>query len=122
VANDSAASSAAALRGRWQAVSNGGKALGDVKIVWTIGADEIVVSIDSGEVASRSPYVVDATHDPPHIDMHIQGPPPEVRPGVYEIDGQNLRLDFNVDGGPRPELINDAKAMHFVRVSETIAN
>jgi uncharacterized protein (TIGR03067 family) len=121
---DPASSPAEELRGSWRALSNNGRVLADtgVEIIWFFGGDEIVVSLGSGEVVSRSPYVVDVTQVPHHINMYLEGPPQEDRPGVYEINGQNLRIAFSVDGSPRPASVDGREVMLFIRAEEANAN
>lgn len=72
--------------------------------------------IKQGEGAT---FTIDETKKPRTIDaVFMEGPKEDVRRtalGIYELDGDNLKIAWRKDGGPRPQEFSSLKG---VRTSE----
>ena len=109
------------LYGDWRVVLAGGKNLRDldIEIIWTISESTITVRDGTGEQVSQNNYDIDESQEPKHIDMHIRDITNEDRYGIYELDGDELRISFSLEGGKRPTDWSEVKPMVFEKVSAT---
>lgn len=107
-----------ALLGSWRVVSERVKAAG-IEIIWTIDERHIVITDGSGIEISRSEYQTDPTQTPKYINMTIRGDElVEDRPGIYQLDENQLRFAFSVDGSPRPTGFDDRDVVILERVDD----
>jgi uncharacterized protein (TIGR03067 family) len=74
--------------------------LGEVQIVFAQGRYRNLCPPVGGRLSSGS-YVLDPTRDPKWIDFKWDERPGSVF-GIYELDGDRLRVCYNAPGSPRP--------------------
>jgi uncharacterized protein (TIGR03067 family) len=104
------------LRGSWRVITQRAVAAG-IEIIWTIDDRYIVVTDRDGTEISRSEYRTDSAQTPKHINMTIRDDKAaEDRPGIYQLDGDQLRFAFSVDGSARPSNFDDPEALILKRV------
>lgn len=106
------------ILGVWRVVGIGEKKLEDhgIVILWTFGKEELVVSNEVGHQLSRSGFQTDLLKSPHHITLVIGDDPRETRPGIFEFDGDRLRISMNVDGGTRPNSFSEGEFLILERV------
>ena len=92
------------IQGAWKAVSGeaGGQKLSDeriesIKIV--IAADKITVNVADNTRVST--YKIDPAQKPKTIDLTNEMD--QTAPGIYELDGDNLKVCWNQGGSERPK-------------------
>ena len=96
------------MQGDWMVVSmtTSGTKLADdeAQILFrTIVGDKYTVTRFS-KVVGQGIFKIDATKQPKTIDSTPAGPPDKVQPilGIYEFDGQRLKISNALPGKPRP--------------------
>jgi uncharacterized protein (TIGR03067 family) len=96
------------LQGTWKQVSieSDGQKTGFAKGMsprFTIQGDDYTVMVD-GRVLERGRIKVYPGMRPRQADLIVSGgaPPTRTFPGIYEINGDELRTCFTRSGGPRP--------------------
>src|SRR5205085_3230463 len=94
-------------QGSWRYVSatEGGKQRAvpdDMRLVMT---DDHWTTSRRGQDPMGGTYIVDDSKRPRHIDLIVEEQPgrPIVQKGIYERDGDTLRIRFAPAGGPRPK-------------------
>ena len=111
-----AAPQANELRGSWRVITERAIAAG-IEIIWAIDDRHIVVTDRDGTEISRSEYRIDPTQTPKHIDMTVRDHKAvEDRLGIYQLEGDQLRFAFSVDGSPRPTNFDNPEALVLKRV------
>jgi uncharacterized protein (TIGR03067 family) len=74
-----------------------------MQIEWEFTKDEVIVrDLTNAQEISRNHYVIDASKNPKWITETIVGKETEIRNGIFEIVGDELRLKLPVHGGQRP--------------------
>ncbi len=103
-------------------MSAGDKKLRDInaEIIWTTSESTITVCVGTtGEQVSQNKYNTDDSQNPKHFDMRIRDIVGEDRHGIYDLDGDKLRILFSLEGSEPPTGWSEGKAMIFERVSVT---
>jgi uncharacterized protein (TIGR03067 family) len=97
---DAAKKDQEAMQGTWKvskAVINGQPAMDDLikKIAVIIDKDKLTMKLD-GNVFGDGTFKLDPSKSPKQIDMTTQSGPDkgQVRLGIYEIDGNKLKIHF----------------------------
>ena len=107
------------LCGDWRVVDKKLQDL-DVEIIWTISESTITVRDGTtGEQVSQNKYTTDDSQDPKHFDTQIRDIVDEDRYGIYDLDGDKLRILQSLDGGKRPTDWSEGKVMMLERISVT---
>ena len=95
-----------AIKGTWRYVSTteGGQSQAvpaDMRLVITA---DLWKTVRPGQDPMGGKYTLDASKRPPHIDLMIEEDAgrPIVQKGIYELDGDTLRIRFAAAGKPRP--------------------
>ena len=74
-----------------------------MRIEWEFTIDQVIVrDIAKGEEISRNRYTLDLTKDPKWITVTVVDLVKEIRPGIFQIVGDELQLKQEVMGGARP--------------------
>ncbi len=111
----SASESPAVLLGTWRIVDE--KLDDRLILTWRFDESFVTVVDGFGNPISRNAYSVDTSHQPHHITLEIRDEhASESRPGIFEIDGNQLRISMNVSGGERPKNFESGEALVFERV------
>jgi uncharacterized protein (TIGR03067 family) len=102
-AETDAAGHAERIRGIWQAVSVEGASVEGAEVsrstkLWVIVAEKTLTIRVNSRVVAEAAYRVNAKRTPAEIDLKFQG---QDTPGVYEVDGESLKLCLG-GGGTRP--------------------
>lgn len=105
----------AALLGSWQIVDQR-MMNADIEVIWTFSDSSIVISDGAGEIISQSPYTIDDTKVPHYITMQITDIAVEMRPGIFDIKDNELKMSFRVDGSPRPTSFEDGNLITLRKV------
>jgi uncharacterized protein (TIGR03067 family) len=93
------------IRGTWRIVSfepvpKDPKVLKDARVIIT--ADRLTIRM--GETEDQVSYTLDPSKKPKHIDLVLPRDKAGKRlPGIYQLDGDDLKLYWNADGEARPE-------------------
>ncbi len=112
----------AKLAGDWTFVSGarGGAAIDKdrLKAKITFAKDTVTIPTAEGEKFIMA-FKIDTKANPPAIDMEIKdGPVKEGKAvGIIALDGDDLKLCYNAEGGKRPEKFESTKennAFYFV--------
>jgi uncharacterized protein (TIGR03067 family) len=96
------------LQGTWMVVSaesRGQKAREEVLKDFTVVIKDDTLTARSGRFRNtRYRFTLDSTKQPKAIDLALLlNDPPSIHPGIYELDGDNLKICFTLDkGGERP--------------------
>src|SRR5688572_22850024 len=95
---------AATLEGVWAVEKIEGKGDKEVaNVTFTFTADKVSIKEGAKERVENAGYTSDATKKPAHIDIKPdRGNKDMAILGIYEIDGDNLKICFTADGGTRP--------------------
>jgi hypothetical protein len=100
------------LVGRWQMVSMGKKKLPDnVRLFWTFDEHNLVVSVDDGDVVTKSQYSLRKERDHDVIALSEDGKKEPNRFGWYEVKDGQLRIQVTLDTGKPPERWNEGEIM-----------
>ena len=116
----------ASLAGNWEVLSveAAGKAMPPADwqgLHFLIGKDRLKASRKKGtttETQMKGSYTIDAKKKPAEIDVKHDGTD-ETLPGIYEIDGDSLKLCFTRPDKPRPTTISSQEAIMYVLRRET---
>jgi hypothetical protein len=95
-------------------LSVGKKKLPDgIHLFWTFDDRNVVVTVESGEVATTSQYSLrnDGTHD--IISLSDDGTTKPNRVGWYELKDGKLRMQLTVGTGEPPEQWDEDEVMLF---------
>jgi|GEM_PF-5520088 len=104
--------SAYPLRGRWQAISIGQKAMPrGLELFWTFGKDEITVTDNEGKEVTRDKYSVDLTTNPPTFTMKVAGEKDRI--GWIRFKGSELQIVLTMLTGKPPKSWDDGMLLVF---------
>jgi uncharacterized protein (TIGR03067 family) len=85
--------------------------------VWIFRADGTAGVGDPANPACKALYKIDPTQSPKHLDWS-QDEGQSWYFGVYELDGDELRISFGrATGGPRPPNVDKQNGFQFVGVT-----
>jgi len=108
------------LLGEWKLESSGGRQRPEDRMpCWIFKEHRVSIqNLKTKVVFSNNRYVIDLNTIPHHIDLDIRDVSSEYRRGIFEIEGNVLKMDFTVGGGERPLQLN-SDCMYFRRVDST---
>jgi uncharacterized protein (TIGR03067 family) len=91
------------LEGVWAVEKIEGKGDKEIaNVTFTFTADKVSIREGAKERAEEAEYTTDAAKKPAHIDIRPGKGADKTIPGIYEIDGDTLKICFSGDGGTRP--------------------
>lgn len=101
----------AKLQGRWQVtyLEEGGTAVPDAlaaELRHVFAGDTL--SMFAGEQEMKAPFRIDPSTSPKSIDIIQEG---EIQRGIYELQGETLRLCLSTDDKPRPRTFQSKSAI-----------
>jgi uncharacterized protein (TIGR03067 family) len=121
------------MQGTWAAISyvqdgqgEGEKgAAEDSPIRFVFKGDRITILVDVEEASAKGTFKLDASGKPRTIDMVFPGVPDaknrQVGLGIYEVDGDTLKLCYGPDGVKRPtEFKSLPKSQHNMFIFKRI--
>ena len=74
-----------------------------------VGADGLLFKVKVIKAEVKAGYALDPSQSPRHIDVKLKadGKDDVVRKGIYELDGETLRLGLGAPGGDRPKSFDE---------------
>lgn len=104
--------SADQLRGRWQVISIGQKAVPrGLEVFSTFGKDEITVTDNEGNEVSRNKYSVDLTAKPSTFTMKAPGEKDRI--GWIRFKGSELQIALTMNTGKPPKSWDNGMLLVF---------
>jgi uncharacterized protein (TIGR03067 family) len=91
------------LQGTWRLHSSTG---GDEQMQLVFADNKITIRTPPGDI--RGTITVDASRMPPTFDILL---PKETLLGIYQLEGETLRLCYNERGKPRPRHFKDGSEL-----------
>ncbi|HVK08311.1 MAG TPA: TIGR03067 domain-containing protein [Gemmataceae bacterium] len=91
------------LEGTWKVEKLEGKGDKEVTdVTFTFTADKVSIKEGGKERKEEAAYAIDPTKKPAHIDIKPGTGKDMTVPGIFEIDGDTLKICFRGEGGERP--------------------